>query len=314
MEIEDINTVTVIGTGVMGPDIALAFAMAGYHVNLVDIEQDILDRAAGRISASCRLLAEAGVFDEVKGQTVESRISLTLDWNTAVSSADYITEAVPEIMEIKQKVFKRCDDLCTQDVVIASNTSSMSITEIASKMKYPQRAICTHWIIPPHLSPAVEVVCGEKTSPTVRDIVVRLLKRAGKTPVVCQDSPGFIHNYIQFAMVKAALSLLRRKIATAEDIDTVIRNGFGLRISSVGPLQFVDMAGLDTILNVQKYIFNITQDPVYEPSEMIAEHVDRGKLGVKTGIGFYDYTDDIEQVRAETNRNMLKIMQALKTK
>ena len=157
MEIEDINTVTVIGTGVMGPDIALAFAMAGYHVNLVDIEQDILDRAAGRISASCRLLAEAGVFDEVKGQTVESRISLTLDWNTAVSSADYITEAVPEIMEIKQKVFKRCDDLCTQDVVIASNTSSMSITEIASKMKYPQRAICTHWIIPPHLSPGVEV-------------------------------------------------------------------------------------------------------------------------------------------------------------
>ena len=157
MEIEDINTVAVIGMGVMGPDIALAFAMAGYHVNLIDIEQEVLDRASGRISANCRQMAAAGVFDKVKRQTIESRISLTLDWNTAVSSADYVTEAVPEIMEIKQEVFRRCDDLCSQNVVIASNTSSMSITEIASKMKYPQRAICTHWIIPPHLSPAVEV-------------------------------------------------------------------------------------------------------------------------------------------------------------
>ena len=314
MKVENIKTVAVIGTGVMGPDISLGFAMAGYHVNLVDIEQDILDRAARRIRTNCRQMLAEGVFDEAQAETCNSRISLTLNWDKAVSAADYVTEAVPEIMEVKQEVFNRCDALCPQNVVIASNTSSMSITEIASKMKYPQRAICTHWIIPPHLSPAVEVVCGEKTSPAVRDLVIRLLEKAGKTPVLCQDSPGFIHNYIQFAMVKAALSLLQRKIATAEDIDTVIRNGFGLRISSVGPLQFVDMAGLDTILNIQKYIFNITEDPVYEPSEMIAEHVDRGELGVKTGSGFYDYTDDIENLRSETNRNMLKIMQLLKSK
>jgi 3-hydroxyacyl-CoA dehydrogenase len=312
MEIEDINTVAVIGTGVMGPDISLGLAVAGYDVNLVDIEQGVLDRAARRIAANCRQMVEAGMFDEVQAQNVKSRISLTLNWDQAVASADYVTEAVPEVMEIKQEVFSRCDDLCPDDVVIASNTSSMSITGIASKMKNPQRAISTHWIIPAHLSPAVEVVCGEKTSAATKDLVIGLLKKAGKTPVICKDSPGFIHNYIQFAMVRAALSLLQREIASAEDIDTVIRNGFGLRMSSVGPLQFVDMAGLDTILNIQKYIFGVTNDPVYEPSAIIAEHVDNGDLGVKTGKGFYDYTEDIEKLRADTNRNMLKILRAIK--
>jgi len=312
MKIENIKNVAVIGTGVMGPDISLGFAMAGYDVNLVDIEQNILDLAGNRIAANCRELVAAGVFDEVQAEAVKSRISLTLDWDKAVKAADYVTEAVPEVMEIKQEIFKRCDDLCSENVVIASNTSSMSITQIASRMKNPQRAISTHWIIPPHLSPAVEVVCGEKTSTAVKDFVIRLLKKAGKKPVICKDSPGFIHNYIQFAMVRAALSLLQREIASAEDIDTVIRNGFGLRMSSVGPLQFVDMAGLDTILNIQKYIFDVTDDPVYEPSEIIAEHIDNGDLGVKTGKGFYDYTEDIEKLRADTNRNILAIKQAIK--
>ena len=312
MKVENIKTVCVIGTGVMGPDISFGFAMAGYNVNLVDIEQKILNRAAQRIAANCRQMVAAGVFDEVQTETVKSRISLTLDWDKTVASADYITEAVPEIMETKQEVFKRCDDLCPQNVVIASNTSSMSITKIASKMKYPQRAICTHWLIPAHLSPAVEVICGKKTSTAVKDFVIRLLKKAGKTPVLCQDSPGFIHNYIQFAMVKAAQNLLQRGVANAEEIDAVIKNGFGLRMSSVGPIEFVDMAGLDTILNIQKYMYAITKDPVYEPSEIIEEHVARGDLGVKTGKGFYDHSDNLDRLIDDRNRNMIKIMQALK--
>jgi 3-hydroxybutyryl-CoA dehydrogenase len=312
MKVENIKNVVVIGTGVMGPDISIGFAMAGYDVKLVDIEQDILDQAAKRLTANCRQMVEAGVFDEKHAAAVKSRISLTLDWDKSVTTADYITEAVPEIMEIKQEVFKRCDDLCSQNVVIASNTSSMSITEIASRMRYPQRAICTHWIIPAHLSPAVEIVCGERTSTAVKDFVIRLLKKAGKTPVFCRDSPGFIHNYIQFAMVRAALSLLQGKIASAEDIDTVIRNGFGLRMSSVGPLQFVDMAGLDTILNIQQYMYAITKDPVYEPCEIIEEHVARGDLGVKSGKGFYDHSDNLDRLIEDRNRNMIKIMQVLK--
>jgi 3-hydroxybutyryl-CoA dehydrogenase len=215
-------------------------------------------------------------------------------------------------METKKKVFRRCDELCSQEVVIASNTSSMSITEIASEMRYPQRAIATHWIIPAHLSPTVEVICGVKTSKATEELALSLLKKAGKFPVPCKDSPGFIHNYVQFAMVKAALDLLERKIATPEGIDTVIRNGFGLRLSSVGPIEFVDLCGLDTILDVQKYLYKMTRDPVYKPSRAIEERVRRGNLGAKTGRGFYDYSgDEPDKLRKQTNRSIMKIRKVL---
>ena len=252
MDIPEIRKITVIGTGVMGPDISLGFAMAGYDVTGVDIEQSILERAAKKISVNCQQMVEEGIFSEKQAAEIKSRISLTLDWDEAVATADYITEAVPEEMRTKQEVFNKCSEICSEKVVIASNTSSMSITEIASEMKYPQRAISTHWTIPAHLSPMVEIICGEKTSTGTKDHAVALLAEIGKEPIVCKDSPGFIHNYVQFAMVKAALDLVERQIARPEDIDAVIRNGFGLRLSSVGPIQFVDMCGLDTILNIQK--------------------------------------------------------------
>jgi len=313
MNIEKIKKITILGTGVMGPDISLGFAMAGYEVTGVDIEQAILERAAKKIASNCRQMVEEGMFSEEQTAKIQSRISLTLDWDGAGAGADYITEAVPEEMETKKEVFKRCGGICSEDVVVASNTSSMSITEIASEIRYPQRAISTHWTIPAHLSPMVEVICGEKTSTAAKDLVFAFLRRIGKIPVICKDSPGFIHNYVQFAMVKAALDLLERQIANPEDIDTVIRNGFGLRLSSVGPIQFVDMCGLDTILNIQKYMYGMTKDPMYKPSRIIEETVDRGNLGVKTGQGFYDYSeDDAKSLREQTNQTIMKIKQVLK--
>ncbi|MCK4821429.1 3-hydroxyacyl-CoA dehydrogenase family protein, partial [bacterium] len=310
---ETIKKITVVGTGVMGPDISLGFAMAGYEVTGLDIEQAILGRAAQKIASNCRQMVEEGMITEDEAVKIQSRITLTLDWDGAVAGADYITEAVPEEMETKKEVFKRCGEICSEEVVVASNTSSMSITEIASEIRYPQRAISTHWTIPAHLSPMVEVICGEKTSTATKDFVLTLLKQVGKTPVACKNSPGFIHNYVQFAMVKAALNLLERQIATPEDIDTVIRNGFGLRLSSVGPIQFVDMCGLDTILNIQKYMYDMTKDSMYKPSRIVEESVERGDLGVKTGKGFYDYSeDDAEKLRERTNRTILKIRQVLK--
>ena len=313
MNVPKIEKIAVIGTGVMGPDISLGFAMAGYDVTGVDIEQSILDRAAKKISVNCRQMVEEGIFSEKQGAEVKSRISLTLDWDKAVAAADYITEAVPEEMKTKQEVFNKCGEICSENVVIASNTSSMSITEIASEMKYPRRAISTHWTIPAHLSPMVEIICGEKTSTGTKDHAVALLTEIGKKPIVCKDSPGFIHNYVQFAMVKAALDLVERQIARPEDIDAVIRNGFGLRLSSVGPIQFVDMCGLDTILNIQKYMYGITKDPVYKPSRSIEEIVDRGDLGVKTGNGFYGYSEDVsEKFGEQTNRTIMRMRKALK--
>lgn len=313
VNVDRIKKITVVGTGIMGPDIALGFAMAGYKVTVLDLEQAILDRAAQKIALNCRQMAEEHLFGEEEAAQIQSRIKLSLAWEEAVSGADYITEAVPEEMETKKKVFRRCDELCSQEVVIASNTSSMSITEIASEMRYPQRAIATHWVIPAHLSPTVEVICGEKTSDATVELTLSLLEKAGKLPVLCKDSPGFIHNYVQFAMVKAALDLLEREIATPEGIDAVIRNGFGLRLSSVGPIKFVDMCGLDTILKVQKYLYTITNDPVYKPSRAIEDRAKKGNLGAKTGRGFYEYSvDDTEELRTKTNRSIIKIRQLLK--
>ena len=175
MNIEKIKKITVLGTGVMGPDISLGFAMAGYEVTGVDIGQVILDRAAKKIAANCRQLVEEMMFSEDQAAKIQSRISLTLDWDGAVAGADYITEAVPEEMETKKEVFKRCGEICSEEVVVASNTSSMSITEIASEIRYPQRAISTHWTIPAHLSPMVEVICGEETSTAVKELVLVFL-------------------------------------------------------------------------------------------------------------------------------------------
>jgi 3-hydroxybutyryl-CoA dehydrogenase len=311
--IDEIKNITVVGTGVMGPDIALGFAMAGYEVTGLDLEQAILDRAAQKIALNCRQMAEENVFGEEEAAQIQSRVRLTLAWDEAVAGADYITEAVPEVMETKKEVFRRCGELCSEEVVVASNTSSMSITEIASEMRYPQRAISTHWTIPAHLSPMVEVICGARTSKATEELALSLLGKAGKFPVLCKDSPGFIHNYVQFAMVKAALDLLEREIATPEGIDTVIRNGFGLRLSSVGPIKFVDLCGLDTIVNIQKYLYKMTKDPMYKPSRTIEENVKKGNLGAKTGRGFYDYSEDeADKLRRQTNRSIIRIKQALK--
>ena len=313
MNIRKIKKIAVIGTGVMGPDISLGFAMAGYDVTAVDIEAPILDRAAKKISVNCKQMAEERIFSEKQVEKIKSRISLTLDWEKAVADADYITEAVPEEMATKKEVFKKCGEICSKDVVIASNTSSMSITEIASEMRSPQRAISTHWTIPAHLSPMVEVICGKKTSTATKDLAFALLTEIGKKPVVCKDAPGFIHNYVQFAMVKAALDLVENQIATPEDIDTVIRNGFGLRLSSVGPIQFLDMCGLDTVLNVQKYMYSITRDPAHKLSTRIEEMVSKGDLGVKTGQGFYSYSENAsEEFGEQTNRAIMKMRKALK--
>ncbi len=313
MDVPEVSKVAVIGTGVMGADIAFGFAMAGYDVTGVDVEIAPLDLAARKISVNCRQLIDEGVFSEKEAGEAKSRISLTLDWDEAVGNADYVTEAVAEQMALKKAVFKKCDEICRKDVVIASNTSSMSITEIASEMKHPDRAISTHWIIPAHLSPMVEVVCGEETSAATKKLVFDFLTKIGKKPVSCKDSPGFIHNYVQFAMVKAALELAEKQIAKPEDIDTVIKNGFGLRLSSVGPIQFVDMCGLDTILNIQKYMYGITKDPVYKPSRSIESLVENNNLGVKTGKGFYDYSANAsEEFGERTNRGIMKVRKALK--
>jgi 3-hydroxybutyryl-CoA dehydrogenase len=187
----------------------------------------------------------------------------------------------------------------------------MSINAIATNMRYPERAVTTHFTIPAHLSPLVEVVFGEKTSPSTKAVIPALLNKVGKHPVICKDTSGFLHNYLQAALVSASLELLEKGIASAEEIDAVVNYGFGLRLATVGPIRFLDMCGLDTVQKVQEYLFSVTRQPVYKPSGAIDEKLARGQLGVKSGKGFYEYeTRNSQEFWDRTNRAIIRSLQA----
>jgi 3-hydroxybutyryl-CoA dehydrogenase len=304
-------SIGVIGIGGMGPAISLGFARAGYTVKGIDIDETAIRNARREVDRSLVQLVGGGLLSQSESQAVRGRIDFTIEWEKSVAASDFVVESVPEVLAIKRDVFKRCDEILPPEVVIASNTSSMSITQIAEGMKFPERAIISHWTIPAHLLRTVEIVRGEKTSQETFDRTYSIYKKIGKNPVECQDHPGFIHNYIQFAMVQAALELVEDGIATAEDIDTVIKNGFGLRLSSVGPIEFIDMCGLDTILNVQKYMYEKTGKSNYAPSKLIGAKVKAGDLGVKTGKGFYDYGKaDGEDFWNRANRDIMAILKS----
>jgi 3-hydroxybutyryl-CoA dehydrogenase len=288
---KSIQQVTVLGQGVMGVDIALTFAIAGYDVTAVDLFEAQLEKAKKRAQANCMQMVAGGLLDKEKALSALLRINRSLDWDTAIAQADFIMEVIPEDLAQKKAVFSRCDKLCAPDVIIASNTSSMSITLIAEQMAHPERAITAHWTIPGHLSPLVELVSGVQTAKATEEKAMNLFKGMGKHPVICQDTPGFIHNILQGALIGAAMSLMDDEIATAEQIDNVVKNGFGLRLPSVGPIQFMDMVGLDSIANVGEYLAKALDNPNYKSHQRIRDKVQAGDLGVKTGKGFFEYQD-----------------------
>lgn len=308
MQVEEIKRVAVVGMGIMGPDIALACAFRGYRVAALDRRQASLEKAQRRLEANIRIWLEQGILDQEKADDVTSRIDFTLDWEEAMGRAQYVTEAVPENLDAKRDVFRRCGELCGKETVVASNTSSMSIDEIASEMKFPERAVVTHWFIPAHLMPVVEVVPGKNTAASTTSLACAFLSDIDKRPVVCKDNPGFIQNYIQAAMFRAALTLVEKGVCSAKDVDTVVQNGFALRLASIGPIRMADYAGLDTCLNLFRYVYGKTDDPGFKPPGILEEMVAKGELGMKTGKGFYDYSpEEVEQIRKEADLTVLEI-------
>ncbi len=311
MDIEKVKKITVLGQGNMGPDIALAFALQGFEVTCVDLLEGQLELASKRIAWNCRQFVEEAVLDQHEAGEIQSRFAFTTQDEPAIAGADFVMESVPEQMEIKQTVFALCDALCSAHVIIASSTSSMSINSIAAKMNYPDRAVTAHFTIPAHLSPLVEVVLGEKTSQLTRDSIFVLLNKAGKYPVLCKDTPGFLHNFLQAALVGASLELLEKGIASAEEIDAVVNYGFGLRLATVGPIRFLDMAGLDTVRKVREHLFSVTREPVYKSYRIIEEMLERGQLGVKSGKGFYEYeTRNSQEFWDWANRALIRSLRA----
>lgn len=305
-----IDDVAVIGAGVMGHGIAIEFAEAGYSVALQDIDEEMLEQSREKVRWTLQTLADAGHIAEDEVPEIESRIERTPSMEAAVDGVDFVTEAVAEDIDIKMAVFEQLDEHTGAETILATNTSGLSITEIGSAVEQPERVVGTHYFNPPYVVPLVEVIRGEKTADAVIDITYDLMDRIGKTPVVVEkDIPGFIGNRIQLAMMYEAFSLLDRGVASAEDIDKVVKSGFGFRLPLLGIFEKTDHSGLDVHLDVQRYLVR-DLDRGTGTFDLTENLVENGDYGLKTGRGIYDWSDlDSEDVYERRDRGLLDILE-----
>lgn len=275
----------VIGTGMMGPGIATILSAGGVPVTILSRNDDSAAQARVRAMEFGDLLAAHGLAPKQRAPIFSSA-----DMDHVVPRVLLVIESAPEDMAFKQELFARLDALAPARAILASNTSGLSITDIASRCKHPERVMTTHFWNPPHLMPLVEIVRGEKTDPELANEVRTLLERCGKTAVmVKKDTPGQLGNRIQSAVKRECMHILAEGIADVEDIDLAVKNGFGLRYPVYGPFEHLDAIGLDMGAAISDYVSRDLSNEVGVP-RALREHLDRGELGVKSGKGFYDWT------------------------
>jgi 3-hydroxybutyryl-CoA dehydrogenase len=311
MEAGTVKNVVVVGSGVMGAGIAQVFAQQGFSVALNDVSDEILRKAKERILDSLTLLAEGGILSKRAVKDAVSRIGFETDIGN-IEGVDLVMEAVPEKLEIKQELFKKLDGLFPPGVILATNTSGISITRIASVTKNQGRVVGMHWWNPPYIIPVIEIIRGERTEEAVIETVRALVERLNKRPVlVKKDVPGFLGNRMQYALMREAVSLLEAGVATAQDIDTMVKAGFGFKFPVIGPLETIDMAGMDIFYNVSKYLYGELDD-TKTAQKIVEQKAKENKLGLKTGEGFYDYSKtDIKSLNRKRVSQYIKIMKDL---
>jgi 3-hydroxybutyryl-CoA dehydrogenase len=299
MDVDEISKVAVLGAGIMGHGIAQAFAMGGLEVSLYDVHRQVLDDAVARIRQNLRLFSEEGLIREDEIEGVVNGIRPTLNLREAVCDAQFIVEAAPEDLPLKQSLMEEVESYCSRESILASNTSSLILAEIGARVSRKDRMVITHWFNPPHIVPAVEVVKGRDTSQETLETTYRLHLRIKKQPVkILKELPGFIINRIQVAMVREVFDLFERGIASAEDIDRAVRGSIGFRLASIGPLLTADLGGLRLWLRVCENLLPEINSST-EPPRALRRLVEEGHDGIKSGKGFYDYRTDISMSRLD---------------
>ena len=282
------KNITVIGAGTMGNGIAHTFAQKGFNVNLVDISADALEKAINTIKKNLdRMVQKEKITEQEKTQTL-SNLSTFTDIQKGVKNAELVVEAATENVDLKLKIFGQLDTVCNKNTILASNTSSISITEIAVATNRAEKVIGMHFMNPVPIMKLVEVIRGKETSDEVTSTIMQMSKDLGKSPVEVNDAPGFVANRILMPMINEAIYTLHENISSVEGIDTVMILGMS---HPMGPLHLADFIGLDVCLSILKVMHQGFGGKKYTPCPLLIEMVKSGKLGVKSGVGFYDYTD-----------------------
>ena len=280
------NNIAVIGAGTMGNGIAHVFAQSGYQVTLIDLSQEALERALRTITKNLdRQLAKEKISAEDKAQTLD-RISVNTSMDSGVQGAELIVEAATENTDLKLKIFKQLDELAQEKAILATNTSSISITQIAAVTNRPDKVIGMHIMNPVPVMKLVEIIRGYSTSDEVTSAIMSLSESLGKTPVEVNDYPGFVANRVLMPMINEAICTLHEGVAGVEEIDTVMKLGMA---HPMGPLQLADFIGLDVCLAILQVLHDGFGNPKYAPCPLLVNMVTAGKKGVKSGEGFYSW-------------------------
>ncbi|WP_425659036.1 3-hydroxybutyryl-CoA dehydrogenase [Tenacibaculum ascidiaceicola] len=282
------KNIAVIGAGTMGNGIAHTFAQFGYNVQLIDISQAALDRGLATITKNLdRMVAKEKITEDDKNNTLNN-ITTHTSIKEGVQNTSLVVEAATENVDLKLKIFKDLDEACAEDTILATNTSSISITQIAAATNRPEKVIGMHFMNPVPIMKLVEIIRGYNTSDEVMDFTVDLTKKINKVPVEVNDYPGFVANRILMPMINESIETLYNGVAGVAEIDTVMKLGMA---HPMGPLQLADFIGLDVCLSILNVMYDGFKNPKYASCPLLVNMVTAGKLGVKSGEGFYDYSE-----------------------
>jgi 3-hydroxybutyryl-CoA dehydrogenase len=283
------KNIAVIGAGTMGNGIAHVFAQNNYNVNLIDISEEALAKGIATITKNLdRLLVKEKITEDIKNKTLQN-ISTYTSISKGVKKVDLVVEAATENVDLKLKIFKQIDNEAPKNAILASNTSSISITKIAAVTSRPEKVIGMHFMNPVPIMKLIEIIRGYSTSNEVTATIMELSKKLGKTPVEVNDYPGFVANRILMPMINEAIETLYNGVAGVYEIDTVMKLGMA---HPMGPLQLADFIGLDVCLYILNVMYDGFKNPKYAPCPLLINMVQAGKLGVKSGEGFYDYAEN----------------------